>query len=188
MVAFALRAEGWYLRSDIVWSKPSPMPESVKDRPTRSHEQVWMMTKQGKYYWDQDAVREDASTPLDSSAAQSFGSDKKLNNGAKAHTNRHGKKYRLERSSFRNIRDVWTIATEPTPEAHFATWPSALVERMIRAATSHKTCPKCAAPWGRITEKSRTFESGSGKAGHMPVVPSIGNTPKLHDKALPYQV
>ena len=94
-LALALQADGWYLRSDIIWHKPNAMPESVKDRPTRSHEYVFMLTKSEKYYYDYQAVKE---------------------NG-------------------RNRRTVWNINTAPFPEAHFATFPPALIEPCILAAT-----------------------------------------------------
>lgn len=154
--AIACQEQGWIIRSEIIWAKSNPMPESVKDRPTRSHEQVWMMVKQGKYYWDQDAVRIQAKwerwgkqtigkeyrgiKPIDMDTL-----DERRNQGA-------------------NIKDVWTIATEPTPEAHFATFPSKLVEPMIKAATSHKACPYCSAPWERVVEKD-TPENYKGKTG-----------------------
>lgn len=94
-MAFALQADGWYLRSDIIWNKPNAMPESVKDRPTRSHEYVFMLTKSEKYYYDNIAVKE---------------------NG-------------------RNRRTVWNVNTAPFAEAHFATFPTALIDPCILAAT-----------------------------------------------------
>lgn len=130
---FAIRCQeaGWIIRSEIIWAKPNPMPESCKDRPTRSHEQVWMMTKRGKYSWDQDAVREPQT-----GNAHSRGSEKGNEAYQKARGSFFGwKTPSVEVPGGRNIRDVWTIATEPTPEAHFATFPSKLVEPMIRAAT-----------------------------------------------------
>jgi DNA modification methylase len=132
-VAFALQADGWYLRSDIIWSKPNPMPESVTDRPTKSHEYVFLLSKSAKYFFDQEAVREE------------------LRNGG------------------RNIRSVWTIATSPFPEAHFATFPPELARRCILAGTSEKgCCAECGTPWERVVATTRTFESGSGRAGNLP--------------------
>jgi len=100
-LAFALQADGWYLRSDIVWNKPNAMPESVKDRPSRSHEYVFMLTKSDRYYYDHEAARE----PREDGAGK------------------------------RNLRTVWDINTEPCMDAHFATFPTALVEPCIRAST-----------------------------------------------------
>ena len=127
--AIACQEHGWIIRSEIIWAKPNPMPESVKDRPTRSHEQVWMMTKQGKYYWDQDAVKEVSAEPN----RTNYQCGKKLD----ASRNDQDLHERSKTMMFnnRNIRSVWTIATSPTPEAHFATWPEKLARRMIRAAT-----------------------------------------------------
>lgn len=139
---FAIRCQeaGWIIRSEIIWAKPNPMPESVRDRPTRSHEQVWMMTKQQKYYWDQDAVRENFT---DERMGNPGGGGQYVVNahqeglyGPSAQTGlAKGIWTKGKEQGGRNIRDVWTIATEPTPKAHFATWPSKLVERMIRAAS-----------------------------------------------------
>ncbi|MEM9103756.1 MAG: site-specific DNA-methyltransferase [Pseudomonadota bacterium] len=99
-LAFALQDDGWYLRSDVVWNKPNAMPESVKDRPTRSHEFLFMFTKSEKYYYDREAVKEP-------------GANGKL----------------------RNRRTVWDINTQAFPGAHFATFPTALIEPCILAST-----------------------------------------------------
>lgn len=174
-VAFALQADGWYLRSDIIWSKPNPMPESVKDRPTKSHEYIFLLTKSAKYFWDQDAVRE----------------PHKEVSLARAHRNRFGGKYqstdRREHGSLkkgvnfgpdgnadlicspggRNIRSVWDIATEPTPEAHFATFPQKLVEPCIKAGTSEKgCCPECGSPWVRVIDYKANYEKR--ESAHAP--------------------
>jgi DNA modification methylase len=152
-VAFALQADGWYLRSDIIWHKPNPMPESVTDRPTKSHEYVFLLSKNARYFYDAWAIVEAASTPIDSTARPSFGGPK-LSDSTKSHAAEHGKAYRDERSSTRNARTVWTIPTQPTPDAHFATFPEALAERCILAGTSERgCCPQCRAPWVRVTEK-----------------------------------
>jgi DNA modification methylase len=135
MVAFALRADGWYLRSDIIWAKPNPMPESVRDRPTKAHEYLFLLTKNARYYWDADAVREPhTAIPFggkDKGYAPSekdphFTSQSAIRDGAGRMGNPEGG---------RNIRSVWTIATHPFSEAHFATFPPALVEPCIKAGT-----------------------------------------------------
>jgi hypothetical protein len=152
-VAFALQADGWYLRSDIIWSKPNPMPESVTDRPTKSHEYVFLLTKSPRYYFDADAVREPVTETSISRLAQpglptQIGSDRvpgKTNGNMKA----------VGDPSGRNIRSVWTIATQPYPGAHFATFPEKLVEPCVKAGTSERgVCPACGAPWVRAIEKS----------------------------------
>jgi len=151
-VAFALQADGWYLRSDIIWSKPNPMPESVKDRPTKSHEYIFLLTKSAKYYWDQDAVREESIYPNDNRKARSIKMPDGWDTGPGAHGSFHRKgrekgqkRYPTDKISGiregsatyprRNIRSVWTIATQPFPKAHFATFPEKLVETCIKAGT-----------------------------------------------------
>ena len=101
MLAFALRADGWYLRQDIIWHKPNPMPESVRDRCTKAHEYIFLLSKSERYFFDNEAMREDAT-----------GSDGK-----------------------RNRRSVWTVATRPYKGAHFATFPTALIEPCILAGS-----------------------------------------------------
>lgn len=132
MVAFALRADGWYLRSDIIWSKPNPMPESVKDRPTKSHEYIFLMSKSQKYYYDADAIKEDQITPIDTKSHQTFGAA-----GGKAEqvygSKVSGKQWNP--NGKRNARSVWTITTQPYPEAHFATFPELLADKCILAGS-----------------------------------------------------
>jgi DNA modification methylase len=129
-VAIALCDDGWFLRSDIIWAKPNPMPESVTDRPTSSHEHVFLLTKQARYYYDADAVREEAIN--EGRIVRYDGTQK--NTG---HENRTypGAKPRDILVSGRNLRNVWTIATAPYAEAHFATFPPELAERCIRAGS-----------------------------------------------------
>jgi DNA modification methylase len=133
-LAFALQADGWILRSDIIWHKPNPMPESVRDRCTKAHEYVFMFSKRGRYYWDQDAVSEP-------STASTINRDK--------YSRTHKKADGIDRewqgspvgikdcSGGRNIRTVWTIATQPFSGAHFACMPPKLAENCIKAG-----CPE----------------------------------------------
>jgi DNA modification methylase len=128
MTAFALRADGWYLRSDIIWAKPSPMPESVTDRPTKAHEYLFLLSKGPRYFYDADAIREDGAGRLD------FGrmtSPARLDQGAPW---KGGEKAEADG---RNKRSVWTVATQPYPGAHFATFPPKLIEPCILAG-----CPE----------------------------------------------
>lgn len=129
LVAFAFRADGWYLRSDIIWSKPNPMPESVQDRPTKAHEYIFLMTKSAKYYYDAKAIAEDA---IMAPGRSGFGGPKN-NDGVKAHTNHFGKAW--DKTDTRNKRSVWSIATQPFPDAHFATFPTDLVKVCLMAGS-----------------------------------------------------
>ncbi len=129
MVAFALRGDGWYLRSDIIWHKPNPMPESVIDRPTKAHEYLFLLSKSERYYYDADAVAEDAVS--DAPSGNGFAREQRLSidHGAPARgsgpwTNVGGK---------RNKRSVWAVATQPYDGAHFATFPTKLIEPCVLA-------------------------------------------------------
>ena len=146
MLAFALRADGWYLRQDIIWHKPNPMPESVKDRCTKAHEYVFLLTKSARYYYDAEAVSED--TGRVGGMPRQFGATKQDG------TFRQDIGETFVDNGTRNKRSVWTINTQPTKEAHFATFPEKLVEPCILAGTSARGhCPKCGAVWERKTEK-----------------------------------
>jgi DNA modification methylase len=130
-VALALQADGWYLRSDIIWSKPNPMPESVTDRPTKAHEYVFLLTKRERYYWNQDAVREPLSNETTGGNCPDGGP--RINGIHKFGSPHLGRDNR--NPDGRNIRSVWTIPTQPFPGAHFATMPEALVERCLLAGS-----------------------------------------------------
>jgi DNA modification methylase len=133
-VALALQADGWYLRSDIIWHKPNPMPESVRDRPTRAHEYLFLLTKRERYYYDAQAVREPA-TPQQGLAATFRRAHSKravVIPGQFVGTHRPNRKDTLPADT-RNRRSVWTLATRPFAGAHFATFPPALVEPCILA-------------------------------------------------------
>jgi DNA modification methylase len=181
MLAFALRADGWYLRSDIIWSKPNPMPESVTDRPTKAHEYLFLLTKSERYFYDAEAIKEPGAALVSPDANGST-----VNGGAygrhvlgaaipeqerrtdkqRGHSRRHAgfndRWDAMEKADqcggTKNKRDVWTIATQAFPEAHFATYPEKLVEPCILAGTSEKgCCPECGAPWRRVTERTKRF-------------------------------
>jgi len=161
MVAFALRESGWYLRSDIVWSKPNPMPESVTDRPTRAHEFVFLLSKSPQYYYDAHAIREpgvDGDHPRNETPALDRGQP-----GASPHS---GLRCRQGRNGLgRNRRSVWSIATQPYAGAHFATFPPQLVEPCILAGTAPQACRICGAPWERVVERTRiAVREGPGRA------------------------
>ena len=133
-VAFALQEAGWYLRADIIWSKPNPMPESVTDRPTKAHEYVFLLTKSERYFYDAQAIAEPADTAGESriSVATSGSYISAVQNGRQPSGN--GVPGRLVmRGATRNKRSVWTVSTMPYAGAHFATMPEALVEPCILA-------------------------------------------------------
>ena len=128
-VAFALQADGWYLRQDIIWAKPNPMPESVTDRCTKSHEYLFLLSKSSKYYFDNNAIKE-PSVSKDNTKRDRDSS--KLNN-TPGRTRMAGLK--TNNYDMRNKRDVWTISSKPFRGAHFAVMPEALVEPCILAGS-----------------------------------------------------
>lgn len=154
-VAFALQAAGWWLRQDIIWHKPNPMPESVADRCTKSHEYLFLLTKSARYHYDAEAVLEPVSPNTHARMAQDVASQKgservpgKTNGTMKAVLRKHPKSVEAglgikSNESFhgatlgavdqRNKRSVWTVPTQPFKEAHFATFPPELVEPCIKA-------------------------------------------------------
>ncbi len=184
MLAFALRADGWWLRSDVVWHKPNPMPESVADRPSRAHEYMFLLSKSGRYYYDAEAVR----TPLQPKTFTTYGSQRHTTHGNDAlgkvksdnwarslpdrqprlvdkqrgHSRRHAgfndrwdqMEKGEQQAAGANLRDVWTVATQPFPGSHFATFPPKLIEPCILAGTSPRNCETCGAPWVRVVERS----------------------------------
>ena len=119
-VAFALQADGWYLRQDIIWHKPNPMPESVTDRCTKAHEYVFLMSKSAKYYYDSDAVKENTASICTRKRASAFRQQDENPNNTLTTVGR-------------NKRSVWTVTTKPFKEAHFATFPRDLIRPMIQA-------------------------------------------------------
>ena len=129
MLAFALRADGYYLRQDIVWSKPNPMPESVTDRCTKAHEYIFLLSKSPKYYYDAGAVAEPLGEGSDVAYRQSLRKNAKYDVKTPYEKN-FPKTFNMET---RNKRSVWEVATKPFPEAHFATYPPALITPCIRA-------------------------------------------------------
>lgn len=135
-VAFALQADGWYLRQDIIWHKPNPMPESVTDRCTKAHEYIFLLSKSERYYYDAEAVKEEASDHPATANRRLYSDDSAV--GTKAlHGNGWGQSGKgingAYRTSTRNRRSVWTVATKPYAEAHFATYPPKLVEPCVLA-------------------------------------------------------
>jgi DNA modification methylase len=146
MCAFALRSDGWYLRSDIIWNKPNPMPESVTDRPTKAHEYLFLLTKNQRYYYDAEAIKEDGAEyeierrkkelkkglNTDIKIADPPGQPPQSKTGAVKNLRA---RQELAIKGKRNKRTVWTVATQPNPEAHFATFPEKLIEPCILAGS-----------------------------------------------------
>ena len=161
-VALALQADGWWLRSDCIWAKPNPMPESVRDRPTRAHEYVFLLTESARYFYDAAAIREPAKDPLDDirRMRQQHDANKSAatadRNGLRARTDKqlgHSRRHagfndqwdsmsKAEQQAMgANKRDVWSIATQGFHGTHFATFPEKMVEPCILAGTSaHGVC------------------------------------------------
>lgn len=137
MLAFALRSSGWYLRQDIIWHKPNPMPESVRDRCTKAHEYVFLLSKSQRYWYDAAAISDRA---IHAGKTVILG-DKSLSrgqaNGAAVTPSGNGKADSVVVAESRNRRSVWSLATQATPEAHFATFPLELPELCIKAG-----CPE----------------------------------------------
>jgi DNA modification methylase len=195
MLAFALRADGWYLRAENIWAKGlsfcesyagSVMPESVKDRPTRSHEQVFLLTKSERYFYDDEAVKEQGVYPAGTRAAKGSGTREGNRRGTKGQALKaRGDRNDQQQSTadggigyatydgMRNLRTVWAIGIEPFDEAHFATYPPDLVMPCLKAGTSAKgACSACGAPWKRIVdyepmpeEIRQQFEAARARTG-----------------------
>jgi site-specific DNA-methyltransferase (adenine-specific) len=127
--AFAMQARGWYLRQDIIWAKPNPMPESVTDRCTKSHEYIFLLTKQPRYFFDHEAIKEEGVTPAGTKGAKGS-----VERAAQAGVSARPPEYKIY-DGMRNKRDVWTVATKPYKEAHFATYPTALITPCIMAGS-----------------------------------------------------
>ena len=133
MLAFALRADGWYLRQDIIWSKPNPMPESVQDRCTKSHEYIFLMSKSQKYYYDNESIKEKA---IHAGEERSFNSPKKAMRNVDGNVstgNEHPDALPVEISELKNKRSVWTVNPKPYSGSHFAVFPTELIEPCILA-------------------------------------------------------
>jgi DNA modification methylase len=167
LVAFALRADGWYLRSDIIWAKPNPMPESVTDRPTKAHEYLFLLSKSPRYWYDADAIRE----PHGDNTHHGLTMDRASQFKKASQIGGHGKgapTIELNPAG-RNKRSVWTVATQPYPGAHFATFPPKLIEPCILAGCPERACSVCGAPWTRIVERERGDSERMSDRSGLPV-------------------
>ena len=137
MVAFALRADGWYLRQDIIWHKPNPMPESVKDRCTKSHEYIFLLSKSNQYYYDHNAIKEPYTEPMNRWGGTKLKADgESMWDSGTGHQTYRDRNMRPDENG-KNKRSVWTVNTKPFKKAHFAVFPEKLIEPCILAG-----CPK----------------------------------------------
>ena len=223
-LALALQADGWWVRSDVVWAKPNPMPESISGwrweqckgkatddwqpctgcpkcatndglvlrrgswRPTNSHEYVFMLAKSATYFSDGEAVREKSKPEsIERMKTGWHGNEYRDYVGGKQN---HISKYMgTERAmaaalAGRNLRDVWNIATQPYPGAHFATFPTALAQRCVLASTSRHACAECGAPHVRVVETTRSYDhvtTDAGKSKTGPYASQTGDGDGTHD-------
>ena len=190
-VAFALQADGWYLRSDIIWAKPNPMPESVTDRPTKAHEYIFLLSKSKKYYYDADAIREPLSVHRAKQAGQKVepGNDIVRRREQIEHARQRGSGGHFDGHKWfmnplgRNKRSVWTIPTKPFKEAHFATFPPDLIKPCILAGTSPRACEVCGAPWERVVEKGAPIDDWKKACGADSNGEYEGRAQKDYEKA-----
>ena len=198
-VAFALQADGWYLRQDIIWAKPNPMPESVTDRCTKSHEYVFMLTKSARYYFDNQAIKEEAKTKPGATWQERTAAGATAGNVIVGHKTRNGTQRVVHgkgvtsnltrQDGLRNKRDVWTISTKPFRGAHFAVMPEALVEPCVLSSTSeHGACTECNAPWTRKLERGEIAERKTRDA-YIGVIPGRDSATRMNSvnmEAIPF--
>lgn len=150
-VALALQEEGWWLRSEIIWAKPNPMPASMTDRPTVSHEHVWLLAKSPRYYFDQEAVREPAAMRTIADTRQPFSYPGGAGGGD---ASRNGKGHPVPTpQAGRNLRTVWTIPISPFGGDHYAAFPPELARRCVKAGCPPEVCRTCGEPRERIVER-----------------------------------
>ena len=142
-VAFALQQDGWYLRQDIIWHKPNPMPESVTDRCTKAHEYIFLLTKSSHYYYDNESVKEKA-------VGERWGGNNLINTEKSKDVNNQFSGLTRERKMLyenKNKRSVWTVTTKPFKGAHFATFPMELIKPCVLAGCPEKVCKECGEPY-----------------------------------------
>lgn len=158
--AIAMQDAGWIVRQEIVWAKRAPMPESVRDRCTSAWEPIYMFTKEGRYYWDQDAVRQPNVSADDARNRPDYTPNRERNVGGRSdgYTSAHGAMG--WNAAGANLRNVWDLSPEPSRENHYAAFPTEIPRRCILAATSEKgACADCGAPWARVVEREPGFEA-----------------------------
>lgn len=166
-VAFALQADGWILRQDIIWSKPNPMPESVTDRCTKAHEYFFLLTRAPHYFYDAEAVKEQST--LNESDGNEDGTQRRESHARgdfEGKNTEPGKEAFRAITSTRNRRSVWDLPSAPFKGAHFATFPPDLIKPCILAGTSARgACPTCGAQWTRLMERGAANEAQQRACG-----------------------
>ena len=150
-VAFALQEDGWYLRQDIIWNKPNPMPESVKDRCTKSHEYIFLLSKSKNYYFDNESIKIKAINP--NILYKSYKSGKNISE-QKFNETKVGRNSILVGEKVQK-RSVWTVTIKPYKESHFATYPPDLIEPCILAGCPDKVCKSCGTPYEKIYDSKK---------------------------------
>lgn len=191
-VALALQDDGWYLRQDIIWHKPNPMPESVTDRCTKSHEYLFMLTKSPHYYFDNRAIQEEATgfdgrkatvhQPSEKYAETELAPNHSIQSLAKNPTERW--KFDENGVPVRNKRSVWSVPTKPFKGAHFAVMPEALVDPCIRASVSlHGCCASCHTPYKRQLEWGEAPDR-SPRENLLNVIPGRDKPSRLQSQAM----
>jgi DNA modification methylase len=160
-VALALQQDGWYLRQDIIWHKPNPMPESVKDRCTKAHEYIFLLSKQAKYYFDNEAIKEDAVRAGKIPKGKKYSSELADDKIGGKHTRETLNEKPV--APKRNKRSVWTVTTKPFKGAHFATFPIDLIEPCVSAGCPEKICVDCGEPYKRVMQKPKQLEVDRNK-------------------------
>jgi DNA modification methylase len=155
--AFALQADGWTLRSEIIWHKVAPMPESVTDRPTKAHEQVFLFSRSPRYFYDAESIAEDATYAGATVRLGAKSLSRGQANGMGVAASGNGAAEFVTVAGRRNKRTVWSPPPAQFPGAHFATFPPELVRPMVRAGSSDRgACGVCGAPWRRCVERAKT--------------------------------
>jgi DNA modification methylase len=160
-VALALQQDGWYLRQDIIWHKPNPMPESVKDRCTKAHEYIFLLSKNVKYYFDNEAIKEDAVRAGKIPKGKKYSSELADDKIGGKHTRETLNEKPV--APKRNKRSVWTVTTKPFKGAHFATFPMDLIEPCVLAGCPEKICVDCGKPYKRVMQKPKQLEVNRNK-------------------------
>lgn len=186
-VAFALQADGWWLRNEIIWNKTAPMPESCQDRCTKAHEHIFLLAKARSYYFDNEAIRE----PVKPSSGRNVHiPNYSIEEGKRI--NAEGKNYEIIKGA--NKRDVWTVPPKSFAEAHFATYPPDLIRPCVLAGTSEQgCCAKCGAPWERekervqvTRERPNSLTKRSGEPGTGNFCPNdVAGTETIHYRWVP---
>ena len=154
-VALALQYDGWYLRQDVIWSKPNVIPESVTDRPSKAHEYLFLLSKCRRYFYDAEAIKEDVSPETHARGPRYHPTPKEAPENSRIKNNPSFRAATWGYVEKRNKRSVWCVPTFGFSESHFATFPPDLIKPCILASTSEKgCCPECGKPWIRKVERT----------------------------------